>query len=332
MKKNNYILLLYKKLSQNIGQSESADLDEWLESSEDNRLIGESVKKSWALGGNYTKEVDLDFDADFVAVQQKINNQNAEPKVIKMQSRRWFVVAAALVVLIMAVFLVNNLVKGSKNWQKIQTAAGQIESVMLADGTEVWINENSTFSYSETFTGNFRFVKLKGEAFFEVSKNPDKPFVIQTERGKVKVLGTSFNVRDFVDEASMEVYVKTGLVELRPNDSQKKLTLAANEKGIFNAGANQLELLKADNLNALAWHTQQLVFEEQVLITVIADIEKMYGVQIKLLTVDMQNCTFSNTFENKSLEIVLETLSQVLTLEVEKISDTNYRLKGGICR
>jgi transmembrane sensor len=126
------------------------------------------------------------------------------------RKRKWFWIAGAAAAAITAVlsftfFSTTKVVKPTRQAENtVSTKAGSKSKIQLPDGTQVWLNADSKLEYNENFNVKLREVKLSGEAFFDVVKNKDKPFVIHTSQMDVKVLGTAFNVRSYPDEATTE--------------------------------------------------------------------------------------------------------------------------------
>ncbi|MCR6718728.1 MAG: FecR family protein [Chitinophagaceae bacterium] len=99
-------------------------------------------------------------------------------------------------------------------------AKGVKSTIALADGSKVWLNADSKIQYPARFTGNTREVFLNGEAFFDIEKNPEKPFIIHLTNGTIRVLGTSFNVKAYDGETIVETSVATGKVAFIPQTPQ----------------------------------------------------------------------------------------------------------------
>ena len=136
--------------------------------------------------------------------------------------------------------------------QTIWVPAGQRARLSLADGTTVWLNSNSTFSYPTRFNQDSREVRLDGEGFFEVARNEDKPFIVRTSRYDIRVLGTVFNVYAYAsDKSSFEVSLLHGAVSVSSPGSGESVRLSPNER-ISEIDGN-LRKLAIDNLDRFRW-------------------------------------------------------------------------------
>ena len=116
-----------------------------------------------------------------------------------------------------------------KTWQSIYVPAGQRAELMLADGTKVWLNSRSTLTFPGSFKGNIRNVKLDGEGYFAVTKNVEQPFIVETNKCNVKVLGTEFNVMAYAADSVWETSLLEGAVEiLVPGSNNSGMRLEPN--------------------------------------------------------------------------------------------------------
>lgn len=218
-----------------------------------------------------------------------------------------FVVAAGLL-------LMNRPGILSSEDQKLavtETKAGEKNTLTLADGSRIWLNEKSKFLYPASFDGHSRVVKLEGEAFFEVAEQPDKPFVVLAGAGKIKVLGTSFNIDT---KEQLIVQVSSGTVSFSATESEKSLTLMAGDAAVLKG--NTPEMVKQDP-NFLSWKTGEFVFEDSPVKEVFRSLEEYYGVELSAASAEILNCRLFARFQEQPLEEVLKVLSLTLNLKYE---------------
>ena len=245
-------------------------------------------------------------------------NQKVIPqskKVVPMFSR-FSKIAAAIVLLIGSLasvyFYLGNAAKVES--KIIQVVGNGQKKVLLSDGSVAWLNENARLSYPDLFLDNERKVELSGEAFFEIVKNPDKPFIVSTNNASVKVLGTSFNVN--TQARVTEVSVTTGIVQVQPNSSSNHVTLKAgysatvNEKGIAS--------FQTSNQNYNSWRTGVFVFNQASLETVVKDLNTFYNTKIRLSPGLNIDCTLTAHFDNTPIKDVLEVLKLTCNLSIEE--------------
>jgi ferric-dicitrate binding protein FerR (iron transport regulator) len=201
----------------------------------------------------------------------------------------------------------------------ITTQARESKQVNLPDGTHVWMNENSSISYPIDFnTDSIRMVQLSGEAFFEVTHHPERPFVVGGGGYNTRVLGTSFNVR--LTEQESSVVVVTGKVRFSYRESGRTKSSVVLEKG-DQAIANQdheLVLSQGINKNKLAWRTGVLEFKNEKLADVIQVLSSYYRVPIQRNINKPHEHLFTGTMEHVSVETALETICYSLHLRWKK--------------
>lgn len=230
--------------------------------------------------------------------------------------------------------------------REIATKKGSRSHVVLPDGSEVWLNANSRIVYKNDFNHTSRELTLTGEAYFKVAKNADKPFIIQAGELKVKVLGTTFNIRSYPDEPSIETTLESGSVEITLDDQPgNTIQLKPGQKLSVGNSANNGAAV-ADSLEAIpapmlllskmkvdtagqatadaAWKEGKLVFDGEDFQRVASKIEKWYNVTVVLENESLHATTFTGVFDNKSLETVLVTLRETGKLMYRLENDTVY--------
>ncbi|RUT73032.1 FecR family protein [Ancylomarina longa] len=189
------------------------------------------------------------------------------------------------------------------------------KTIVLADGSKVTLNANSRLVYPKEFRGKERRVQLKGEAFFNISKNPNKPFIISVENAEIKVLGTSFSVMSKSDH--VEVLVETGKVQFaRTSNPAEKLILEKGDFGVLMDSSIQKTSMKDENY--LSWKTRKLVFKNMPLKAVSEVIDRTYQVQIRFEDSAIMKNNINTSFDDTPLDDVLENLCLPYHLTYEK--------------
>lgn len=337
MKEDLYITLVHKNLSGDISSSEKETLEEWLQASPDNQLIADQITKSWTLSGDFSTDIDLDLDKDFEALEKKITPtpDKKEATMTKERSiaprRRWMSVAAGLLFLVVSGLLLRNFMGSDLPMKIVQTGPNETKVITLADGSTATLNEKTEFQYPENFQGSERKVTINGEVFFDITKNENQAFVITTPSSIVTVLGTQFSISDYQPRPNAIVTVKEGKVKLQPKGKKQSITLEKQQRGVYKKSFHKLVKNESVNLNALAWKTKKVAFDNQPLGEVFGDLLSYYGVQIYVEKSSMLQCPFTGTFDNQPFEVVLEALKGVFGFEAENIRNKSYRLRGGNC-
>lgn len=310
--------LLIKYIVGEADEQERKQLEGWLAADPANRSAYDKVKTIW----ENSKMPGVAKTPDVDAAWQRFKVKRAEAEELpegKMTLRKgggqWkkISMAAAAVLIVLSGFLLY--------WNtpvKYETLA-QSEIVTLPDHSVITLNDNSKLSYSRSFNKKERVVHLEGEGFFDVAKNPEKPFLIHVEDVEVMVLGTSFNVR--ATKALTEVSVETGVVKV--TKGKEIYTLRANDKLVINKVNNQARLGKIENKLYQYYRTNVFVCDGTPLAELVHCLSDAYGVTIKvenpLLMRQPLNAKYSKT---DSVQHILETVAQTLSARLEKQGDT----------
>lgn len=189
------------------------------------------------------------------------------------------------------------------------TAPGQKATVTLPDGTRIYLNSESTLHYPEHFADSIRWISLSGEAFFEVTRDSEKPFVIETERSTTQVLGTAFNLRAYADEGTTTLVVTEGKVSFSDKrDTQQQLMLTANQLGCLDEH-QQLTRQPVAPDDYTAWKDNRLVLSDRTLGDIARMLERWYGVKVSISSTELALQRYTGEFKNPSLARVLKSLA-----------------------
>lgn len=205
---------------------------------------------------------------------------------------------------------------------------GQKSSITLSDGTKIKLNSGSTLKFPEKFNDSTRMVELSGEAFFEVTKNPDKPFIIKSGELTTTVLGTSFNVAAYEENKNISVTVATGSVQVAATPKTKAI-LKPEQQAIFSKTSDSIFTKKVDIELFLEWKDGIIRFENTSLKEAVEKLERWFNVKITFENEDASKCRFTGKFNKESLEVILKSLSKIHKgLNYEFTSDNEILIKG----
>jgi ferric-dicitrate binding protein FerR (iron transport regulator) len=348
-----YLDLIAKYLSGNITVPEKQELFAWLESDEANEKFFDQMIQLWGISAEYEEEP---FEADVSAAWDRLENRlpdtrkiapapaNEDPisgegnpsgKVIRLSNQRNWLRYAAVILLLISIggwWYYDPL-----EWRAVAVVTGEGEGgrlIILPDSSKVWLNENTILSYRTPFWK--RQVELQGEAFFEVTHDGIRSFSVLSDEAKTTVLGTSFNVRAYPEEAEVEVTVKTGKVRLEGRETTREtIVIEAQESATLSRETGTVVENEEEMINADAWKTGVISLDGTSIRDVIATLERFYNIEIVLESEDALNCLpmiITQPLVEPPVEELIETLDAHLDNNtIEKINDRTYQIKGRGC-
>jgi transmembrane sensor len=188
----------------------------------------------------------------------------------------------------------------------ITVPAGGNYKVILPDGTSVWLNSVSTLNYPLTFKGKNRIVTLQGEGYFEVSKNPEKPFVVQVDAMTVTVLGTHFNINAYKEHTGIQTTLSEGSVRL--SQASKSVTLVPGEQGSVDRQSALMTVAKVNTNKVMGWKNGYFMFQDDNIENIMEQIARWYDVDVEYRG-DLSNKLFGGIYSrNKDINELLKGL------------------------
>lgn len=299
-------------LSGELNVEERARVEAWIASSEENQREFRIYREIWRHA-----QPEPDTEA---ALERVLDRIGAWEALQASKKGNWHIlplkIAAVLLPLaIVGYFLVNRLY--NPDILEVSSGTETLEE-RLPDGSLALLNKNTTIIYPEGLTGKNREVKLRGEAFFSVEKDPVREFVVNTEGLYVKVLGTEFNVKAYDGLDTVRVSVVEGRVSLVVHDQKRlkdSLLLTAGEEGLYLKREQRLELMPSFDPNVIYWKSGILHFSKMPLGNVVRQLGSAYGTRIILEDTGLADLPLSTTFENLSLEKTMDILAETFMLE-----------------
>jgi transmembrane sensor len=324
--------LITKKIGNELSAQEEQELNQWLEEDMQHRKELEYAQKIWQLSDQ--KEIDaFDTEIGWKKMDHRIHNPFKQKKNTgRMVYITLSKIAAACLVLCVLAYLIVYMV-GKSDYTTI-TASTRMKNtpIILADGTKVYLNTGAALSYPKKFGTEARIVKLTGEAFFDVTPNKKIPFIIQTPKANIRVVGTSFNVLACNRCDSVQVAVKTGIVELSSTQSNDKISISKGNTGVIYLHPNKLKVSTTDiNMNSFAWKTDSIIFQDSHLFYVTQTLERIFGEKITISNEKLKNCPINATFKDQDLAKILETMKVTHGIRVNKTTK-GYLLTGSECK
>lgn len=308
MEKNKLYELLSAYIKQKNAGTKNSEMNKVIRQTSDEEL-GDVLSGLWnefELTENYAAEL----KANFKAIKRRIKNKH-----IWFKTRQIVKYAAVLLLpvlsLLSAWLLIDRSNVRSENAVfSVSVAPGESSKVRLPDGSEVKLNAESEITFCNNYQENKRMLQLKGEAVFKVAKNKKMPFVVATEYLDVEVLGTTFNVKTYESDNLHEVALVEGSVKLstRFNDTEKSIYLQPNQKAVFDKSTGTLSVKPFEAESELAWTKGIMVFHGRSLLEINHELERKFGVDIRMNYPEIEKDLFTGTFDNNSIEDVLDIL------------------------
>ena len=197
--------------------------------------------------------------------------------------------------------------------------------VTLPDGSNIFLNRNTKLAYRKDFSRHGRTVTLSGEAFFEIARDESNPFTVDAGKAIVKVLGTSFNVITSNSDSAVEVFVKSGQVEVTDNEEGSNLILDPGFIG--RVYSERSEKSVNTDPNYMAWNTGLLVYDGQTLDIVFRDLKRVYNMDIVADDPEILSNTWTSPIDNQSQETIIRIICASFNLSYTKDGNV-YHLSG----
>lgn len=308
-----------------LSPQEALEFLEWLESPEAEEFLSAEIIQLWS---EQIKAQEYTWDK--ASLWQKINSEKSgfsKPFISKSPSSKssfqlwaWTKYAAAVVLIAItgfAYWYVQQQPKADQlamaaqgpQWITRTNPSGQKTKILLSDGSTIYLNSASTVTYPEDFQTN-RKVTLEGEAFFEVAKDPNHPFSVESKGITTTALGTSFNISTFNRQDKVAVTLVTGKVKLQQLGNAKELELSPGEESILAVDESNPSKYRVNTRDRILWIDGVLKFQNTNFSEMVATLERWYGVQIKVSGSVSQDKATGTFDPNESLRNVLQVLSE----------------------
>ncbi len=323
MKEHTIYKIIAKKFAGESSREDEGIISTWLDENIENREIYHDLQRAWdneARVNQMPKVINQDYQ------REKVWNESFEKNHRKPMIRKiplfLLKVAASIAILLVAGWVGYKLVE--QDQQPVQQPQaivkenpnGQKSKIFLPDGSTVWLNAASKLSFMPGFSDSLRLISLDGEAFFDVVKDVNRPFVVETKGVRVTALGTSFNI-DTHHGDLFGVSLVEGKVRVSAKGSGVVVILNPGEYSTFGPTEKLYKKGRYDPELTLSWKDGILCFKNAGLPEIIQELEQWYGVEIINDLSRKVNKHFNGRFDNENLENVLRNLSFALEFDYE---------------
>jgi transmembrane sensor len=322
-------VLITRELSGEASPAEKKELRKWLEEDYSHREFYSRITSCWEQEpGESINALFFNFESGLNKLRSKLGNErsaalNTNRLARKRPARMYTRTLAAAVVLIvisLSVFLTLHIWEAPESATIYATSSLEQRIITLSDGSVVRLNQNSKLQVQENRDEGLRQVRLEGEAFFDVTRNPERSFVIHAGDAVVEVLGTSFNVKEGNE---VLVAVQEGLVSFRHQNHEDRSAarLAAGQLGLLSEGSNDVKIEETDVENYMSWKNGYLNFRNMPFDQVLRQLERIYGIKHQVQDSSVSSNRLTAYTEKVQLEEVIETIALALELEYDKQED-----------
>lgn len=310
---------------------ESRQVEAWIKQSDENYRIARQIHTIYLATDTMEILSAVDTEKALSTVSRKMSKEHLQVN--------WFIwlqrVAAILFIPLLIAYGIQNFTSRKEIVQMIEvkTNPGMTTTVDLPDGSKVYLNSESSLSYPSFFSEEKRMVHLKGEAFFDVKKDPEHAFIVSApHHTEIEVLGTSFNVEAF----EKDTFVSTTLVEGKirfaylKNQQPATVVMKPGQKLMYDTSSSRIQVVETTGASEIAWKDGKIVFMSTPLPEALRMLEKRYNVMFVLSNDLLRMEAFTGAFTNQRLERILEIFkisSNIRWRYLETENSTNEKTK-----
>ncbi len=305
---NEHTRLIISYLQGNLSKEETDLFYNWMNESASNKKLFFEIKAMYDAGRSLGKPLDVGE-----SWQRLLNKKE---KTQSLRFNLWYKIASYAAVALIAVavssvfFLSYNKTDGGLYSKYIGGDGLEADVVELPDGTQVSLGSKTTFHYDKDFGKNKRIVYLEGEAYFDVAKQKDKPFIVKTTEQDIEALGTKFNVMAYPTDSLVITTLLEGSVRLMTLGGGRETILRPDQQFIYNRNRKTASLNYVDAWQYTSWTTGYYYFSEQTLDAILDRLSHVYGVEFTVLSKSLNKRTFTGTFyRGESIKDIMEVIN-----------------------
>jgi ferric-dicitrate binding protein FerR (iron transport regulator) len=284
-------------------------------SSEEIQLVDDYLESFQEVNKDWTTAIHGDKYEIGEKIYQKIEEKigSSTGRIIRISTSKYLlrIAASIAIIAVSSIFIWQSLSRNNSYQTVFNTGNSQVEEISLADGTVVRLNANSTLTFPGKFAGRKRTVELDGEAYFEVSHNKRKTFIVHTSSADINVLGTKFNLEAYSQDPVLIASLIEGSIELISDNS--KSILKPGQELMLDKDERKAIISTFDPKSKTAWVDHELCFENTPLPDALRRIENYYGITVEVENNLLLERKITGSFKKNSIEEIankLDTLFQ----------------------
>lgn len=318
---------LRKFLGGELSEEEYTEICDWMKEEKENAGQLFRMEEVYHLGkfDHYANEKRID-KAEKRLFKEIQREETARKQ--KWQPGRWMKYAAIIAVIILSgsgIGYLYNAIDNSRNLITATVTDETVKEIVLPDGSKIWLNKGAKLTYPRAFNGNERNVHLDGEAYFEVAKNAQKPFIVDSEVLKIKVLGTIFNLKSSKSQHVAEATLVEGEIEVRGNNDEGMIILSPGQRAELNRKNGRLKVKQVDAKLDGVWRNDLIPFEQANIFSIIQTLERFYDIKIIVAPDIPTDITYSGVVRKKeTITSVLESLKNSIPIQYKIVGNNIF--------
>lgn len=323
--------ILYNYLSGLATESEERELLVWLNHSPDNRKEFFELKAIWVAQRMMDgKKMEEDTDKSLEKLNRRIDHYQRpiDPKKRQQLYRLYRNIAAVAALFLVVVYVSYFVVGGTMNLPYAEDELAvvytntedvhSVRTVLLPDSSVVWLSYDAILTCPDTFRGDQRVVSLTGEAFFEVKKDTDHPFIVKTGAYEIKVLGTSFSVNTHAAEGKEETILMNGSVQIQERNGRNLAMLRPGQQALYSKNSEKIEIRFVDANTLTSWRFGLVSLTEVSIQDILHCLEETYDVKIKMNSSPINDHSYNFSFKrSKGIQPALDQLCFITGISAE---------------
>lgn len=318
--------LLIKFFAGEIPDNELIILKNWLKESPENRRIFNEENELWQEASLTSKCENYNPDNAWLKLSSRLEFEKGNGSSVTIISKNKFryLIAAASIAFVIAIGGTTLWLSEKKSFREtsmastiITTNEGEKSHVTLSDSTKIFLNSGSKLEYNRLYNIKERTVKLKGEAYFEVHTNREKPFVVEIDNMRVIATGTKFNILSYSNEDRVETTLEEGKVQVQINNGES-ISLKSGEQVVYFSHSGKVQVNEVSTATYTSWKENKLRFINTPFEETLRKIARKYNVTFEITDHDLLNLKYTATFIDESIDEVMQMLKTV--------SPINYKI------